>query len=342
MSEEKEVVTLNNKNEIETEQDFDLKLAHPFEESKFTITFENEQEHYAKIVCEPLERGFGLTLGNAMRRVLLSTLPGTSVYAIQVEGAVHEFTALDGINEDLTQIILNLKNLVLESDTYSDQSYETSLSISGPRKLLAKDIPMPTGIKVVNGDLEICNIAEGGKLDMTLYMRNGRGFATSEENKQYVTSRGVIATDSNYSPITRVNYKVEATRVGHDSRFDKLTLEVWTNGSITPVDAVSLASKILVSHFLNFQHLTNKFDNVDLIKDLEEKKEEPFENQSIEDLDLTVRSYNCLKRANIQTVLDLTQKTELEMMKVRNLGKKSLKEVKDKLAERGLHFKDAK
>ena len=177
---------------------------------------------------------------------------------------------------------------------------------------------------------------------MVIHIRNGRGFATNEENKQYIHSRGVIATDSNYSPIVRVNYKVESTRVGHDSRFDKLILEVWTNGAINPTDSLSLASGILISHFANFSNLTSKFDDLSLIKDPVVQKQETFENLSIEDLDLTVRSYNCLKRAGIQTVLDLTQKSEAEMMKVRNLGKKSLKEVKDKLTEKGLHFKDNK
>lgn len=320
----------------------EIKIAHPFEEAKFEIVFEDKDENYAKIVCEPLERGFGLTLGNAMRRVLLSTLPGTSVYAVEIDGAVHEFTALDGIEEDVTQIILNLKDLVLKSDTIEDETYEATIDLVGPHKFVASDIPLPTGVTVVNKDLEIANIADGGHLHMTLYIRNGRGFATNEENKQYIETKGVIATDSNYSPIVRVNYKVESTRVGHDPRFDKLILEVWTNGSISPEDSIALAAHILVSHFKNFASLTSKFDDLDLIKDPVVQKQETFENQSIEDLDLTVRSYNCLKRANIATVYDLTQKTEAEMIKVRNLGKKSLKEVKDKLAEKGLSFKDSK
>ena len=322
----------------------ELKIAHPFEEVKFQLTFEDQNEHYAKIVCEPLERGFGLTLGNAMRRVLLSALPGTSVYALEVEGAVHEFTALDGVEEDLTQIILNLKDLVLKSDTIGEADYEATIDVEGPRKVTGEEISkvLPTGVTVINKDLEICNVAAGGHLHMVIHIRNGRGFATNEENKQYIHSRGVIATDSNYSPIVRVNYKVESTRVGHDSRFDKLILEVWTNGAISPTNSLSLASGILISHFANFSNLTSKFDDLSLIKDPIVQKQETFENLSIEDLDLTVRSYNCLKRAGIQTVLDLTQKSEAEMMKVRNLGKKSLKEVKDKLIEKGLHFKDNK
>lgn len=320
----------------------ELKIAHPFEEVKFQISFEDNNEHYAKVVCEPLERGFGLTLGNAMRRVLLSALPGCSVYAIEVEGAVHEFTALDGVEEDLTQIILNLKDMVLKSDTIGEDEYEAIVDIDGPRKLTAGDINFPTGVEAVNTDLEICNVAPNGHLHMVIHMKNGRGFATSEENKQFITTRGVIATDSNYSPIVRVNYKVENTRVGHDSRYDKLILEVWTDGSVEPSDALSLASKILVSHFANFANLSNKFDSLGLTKDEEVIEEKASSNESIEDLDLSVRSYNCLKRAGIQTVFDLTEKSEAEMMKVRNLGKKSLKEVKEKLIEKGLHFKDAK
>ena len=289
--------------------DNELKIAHPFEKCSFKITFADSKENYCKVVAEPLERGFGLTLGNALRRVLLASLPGTSVYAIEVEGAVHEFTALPGVEEDLTQIILNLKDLVLRSDTI---------------------------------DLVIAHIANGGHLNITLHIRNGRGYATSAENKTLGLNAGLIATDSNYSPVVRVNYKVEQTRVGHDPRFDKLILEVWTNGSIKPEDAIALSSKILVNHFENFLHLDDKFVDVSLVKDPVVQAEETFENLTIEDLDLSVRSYNCLKRAGIANVQELTQKSEAEMMKVRNLGKKSLKEVKDKLLEKGLSFKDSK
>lgn len=318
----------------------DLKIAHPFEKPIFKIAVNLEEENYCKLVAEPLERGFGLTLGNAMRRVLLSSLPGTSVYAIEVEGAVHEFSALKGVEEDLTQIILNLKDLVLESDTVGEAEYEVTVDVDGEKVLTAGDFVTPTGLTVVNKELVIAHISDGGHLHMVLHIKNGRGYATSEENKAYLTVQGSIATDSNYSPIVRVNYKVDQTRVGHDPRFDKLTLEVWTNGSIKPIDAVSLASKMLIEHFENFFNLEEKFKELSLEKSQEAKQEETFENLSIEDLDLSVRSYNCLKRAGIQDVRELTQKSELEMMKYRNLGKKSLKEVKDKLAQKGLHFKD--
>ncbi len=319
----------------------ELKIAHPFEKSTFKIAVADNKENYCKVVAEPLERGYGLTLGNALRRVLLSSLPGTSVYAIEVEGAVHEFTALPGIEEDLTQIILNLKDLVLKSDTISDESYEVSIN-KGEGEFKAGDLELPTGLEIVNPELVIAHIAEGGHLNMTLYIKNGRGYATSAENKTLGLNAGLIATDSNYSPVVRVNYKVEQTRVGHDPRFDKLILEVWTNGSIKPEEAISLSSKMLISHFERFLDLDNKYEDLGLIKDPVVQKEETFENLTIEDLDLSVRSYNCLKRAGIANVQELTQKSEADMMKVRNLGKKSLKEVKDKLIEKGLSFKDSK
>lgn len=321
--------------------DNELKIARPFEECTFKIVVADNEESYCKVVAEPLERGFGLTLGNALRRVLLASLPGTSVYAIEVQGAVHEFTVLEGVEEDLTQIILNLKDLVLKSDTIGKADYEVSIE-KGEGEFKAGDLELPTGLTVVNPDLVIAHIAKGGSLKMTLHIRNGRGYATSEENKTLGLVSGAIATDSNYSPVTRVNYKVEQTRVGHDPRFDKLTLEVWTNGSIKPEDAIVLSSKMLISHFENFLHLDDKYNDLSLVKEPLPKKEETFENLTVEDLDLSVRSYNCLKRAGIANVQELTQKTEAEMMKVRNLGKKSLIEVRNKLEEKGLFFKDSK
>ena len=319
----------------------ELKIAHPFEECDYKIEVADSNENYCRVVAEPLERGFGLTLGNALRRVLLASLPGTSVYAIEVRGAVHEFTALEGVEEDLTQIILNLKDLVLKSDTIGKAEYEVTVD-RGEGEFKAGDLELPTGLEVVNPELVICHVAQGGHLNMTLHIRNGRGYATSEENKSLGLFANSIATDSNYSPVTRVNYKVEQTRVGHDPRFDKLILEVWTNGSIKPIDAIALSAKMLMFHFENFLHLDDDFEDITLIKDPIVHQEETFENLSIEDLDLSVRSYNCLKRAGIANVQELTQKSEAEMMKVRNLGKKSLLEVKNKLAEKGLYFRDGK
>ena len=321
----------------------EIKIARPFERCEFKLAISDPSENYARIVCEPLERGFGTTLGNALRRVLLSSLPGTSVYAVEVEGAVHEFTALPGVEEDLVQIILNLKDLILKSDTIADESYIASIDVDGPKVLTAGDIELPTGLEVINKDLVIAHISEGGHLHATLYIKNGRGYVTSEQNKTLndLPLHG-IATDSNFGAVTRVNYTVEPTRVGHDSHYDKLTLEVWTNGSVKPEDAVALSSRILMAYFENFTKLNAKVVDVNLLKDPEKVKEEAQENYSVEDLDLSVRSYNCLKRAGIANVLELTQKTEAEMMKVRNLGKKSLKEVKDKLEEKGLSFKESK
>jgi len=320
----------------------ETKIAHPFEKCNFKLAFEDEAENYIKVIAEPLERGFGTTIGNALRRVLLSSLPGTSVYAVEVEGAVHEFTALDGIEEDLTQIILNLKDLVLKSNTIGEQDYTVDVDVKGPKALTGADIDCPTGLEVINKDLVICHVADGGHLRMTLHIRNGRGFATSEENKAFELPLHSIATDSNYSPVDRVNFKVDGTRVGHDSRFDKLTLEVWTNGSINPREAIGLATKILTNYLVNFEDLSSRFNEVNLIKDPVVEKAQTFENVSIEDLDFSVRSSNCLKRAGITTVAELTEKSEAEMMKVRNLGKKSLKEVKEKLASMGLSFKGSK
>lgn len=321
----------------------EIKIARPFERCEFKLAISDPSENYARIVCEPLERGFGTTLGNALRRVLLSSLPGTSVYAVEVEGAVHEFTALPGVEEDLVQIILNLKDLILKSDTIADESYIASIDVDGTKVLTAGDIELPTGLEVINKDLVIAHISEGGHLHATLYIKNGRGYVTSEQNKTLndLPLHG-IATDSNFGAVTRVNYTVEPTRVGHDSHYDKLTLEVWTNGSVKPEDAVALSSRILMAYFENFTKLNAKVDDINLLKDPEKVKEEAQENYSVEDLDLSVRSYNCLKRAGIANVLELTQKTEAEMMKVRNLGKKSLKEVKDKLEEKGLSFKESK
>lgn len=321
--------------------DNELKIAHPFEESNFKIEMMDNEEHYCQVVAEPLERGLGLTLGNALRRVLLASLPGTSVYAIKVKGAVHEFSPIEGVEEDLTEIILNLKNLVLKSDTIGKAEYTVEVE-KGEGVLLAGDLELPVGLEVVNKDLPLAHIAKGGELKMTLYIRNGRGYASSEENKQNLPNAESIAVDSNYSPIVRVNYKTEQTRVGHDPRFDKLTLQVWTNGAMDPKDAISLSAKILMFHFAKFDELDEKYENIGLVKEPVPQKEETFENLLIEDLDLSVRSYNCLKRAGIVNIQELTQKSEAEMMKVRNLGKKSLLEVKGKLAEKGLFFKDSK
>ena len=319
-----------------------MKIANPFERFGITSADYDGNENYGRFVIEPLERGFGLTLGNALRRVLLSALPGASIYAVEVEGAAHEFSALEGVQEDVTSIILNLKDVILSIDPEMEGNYKLTLNVSGAREVKAGDIVCPTGISVINPDAVIAHVSEGGKLNMVLHARNGRGYVTGEQNKVLHPNLpvGVISTDSNYSPVLKVNYTVDNTRVGHDSRFDKLTLEVWTNGSCTPQQAVAFSAKILVDHFNKFMDLAEITRDINLEKDEAVEEEAQFENISIEELDLSVRSYNCLKRDGIATVLELCDRTEEAMMKVKNLGKKSLKEIKDKLAERGLSFKE--
>ena len=319
-----------------------MKLANPFERFGVTQADYDGNENYGRFVIEPLERGFGLTLGNALRRVLLSALPGASIYAIEVEGAQHEFTALPGVEEDVTSIILNLKDLVLKIDENEDGNKRLEINVTGPQVVTGADIICPTGVEVINKDVVIAHVTEDGSLKIVLHARNGRGYVTAEQNKALHPSFpvGVIATDSNYSPVKKANYIVDNTRVGHDSKFDKLTLEVWTNGSILPQEAVAWASRLLIEHFNKFLNLAEITQDINIEKEETKVEENKYDNITIEDLDLSVRSYNCLKRAGISTVMDLTEKTEEEMMKVKNLGKKSLKEIKEKLAALGLSFKD--
>ena len=287
-----------------------------------------------------IERGFGLTLGNALRRVLLSSLPGASVYAIEVEGARHEFSSLDGIEEDVTSIVLNLKELVLSIDDATESNHKLTIDFKGEGVVTAGDIACPTGIEVINKDLVLAHVGPNGHLVMTIYCRNGRGYVTAEGNKTRNFPIGMIPTDSNYSPVTKVSYTVDPTRVGQSSDYDSLTLEVTTNGSMLPQEAVSLAAKILVAHFELFVGLTEIAQSTEVLNETVEEPKNKYQDMTIEELDLSVRSYNCLKRAAIATVMELTQKTEEDMMKVKNLGKKSLKEVKDKLIEIGLGFRE--
>ena len=319
-----------------------MKLANPFERFGVTQADYDGNENYGRFVIEPLERGFGLTLGNALRRVLLSALPGASVYAIEVEGAQHEFSSLEGVEEDVTTIILNLKDLVLKIDENEEGNKRLEINVEGPKTVTGADIVCPTGVEVVNKDVVLAHVTEGGSLKAVLHARNGRGYVTGEQNKVLHPNFpvGVIATDSNYSPVRKANYIVDNTRVGHDSKFDKLTLEVWTNGSILPQEAVVWASKLLIEHLNKFMNLAEITQDINIEKEEVKDEENKFENITIEDLDLSVRSYNCLKRANISTVLELTEKSEEDMMKVKNLGKKSLKEIKEKLIALGLSFKD--
>ena len=320
----------------------EIRLPDPFEPIKTTVAVNDEDEHFAKFVVEPLERGFGLTVGNALRRVLLSALPGASVYAVQIEGVRHEFSSIPGVEEDVTAIVLNLKDLVLKITDTSNEPKRIEVDVKGPAVLTAGDLPVPAFVEVVNKDLEIAHLNKDGHIKMTIFVGAGRGYVTSEANKtnRGIKTVGVIATDSNYSPVTKVSYLVEPTRVGHDSSFDKLTLEVTTNGSIKPHEAVAMASQLLVAHFNEFTKLDEAVKNYKLVKEEVIPEDNKYQGMLIEELDLSVRSNNCLKRAGISTVMELTQRSEDEMMKVRNLGKKSLKEVKEKLANIGLHFRD--
>ncbi len=318
------------------------KIANPFERFNIEEAKYDPTENYGRFVIKPLERGFGVTLGNTLRRVLLSSLPGASTYAVEIEGAQHEFSALDGIEEDVTTIILNLKQLVLKIDLDDLENHVLEINVKGEKVVTGKDIVCPSGVEVINPDVELAHVTKEGHLKMKLHVRNGRGFFTAEKNKilHKDTPVGFILTDSNYSPVTKAGYSVEYTRVEHDSSYEALTLEVWTNGSMMPQEAVAYAAKILVDHFAKFLNVAEISEDITIEKDEVEVVEEAPVDASIDDLDLTVRSHNCLRRANILTVLALASHTREEMMKTKNLGKKSLKEIEDKLAERGLSFKE--
>jgi DNA-directed RNA polymerase subunit alpha len=313
-----------------------------FERANFEVKDYVESDNYGKFVIEPLERGFGTTIGNALRRVLLSSLPGAAVYSIKVDGVYHEFTSIPGVEEDVTMMILNIKNLIMKIE--NDDIHTLRISAKGPMTVTAGDIICPSGVEVLNKDLPIAHLEEGASLEMELKARNGRGYISADGNKALYqgSSQGIgtVYTDSIYTPIERISYNVEPARVGQDAKYDRLILEVWTNGSITPQMSLALASKILIDHL---DLLTNVHEAVaDMESCMKDANGEVVNKglvMMIEDLDLSVRSYNCLKRAGIQTVDELTQKTEDEMMRVRNLGKKSLKEVKDKIYELGLSFK---
>ncbi len=313
-----------------------------FERADFEVQEYVESENYGKFVLSPLERGFGTTIGNALRRVLLSSLPGAAIFSIKVDGVYHEFTTIPGVREDVSMIILQLKQLIMKIE--DDETYSLQISAKGPCTVTAGDITCPAQVEILNKDLEIAHLEKNVTLEMELKAKNGRGYVSSDINKQLNqgSSQGIgtVYTDSIYTPITKVAYNVEPTRVGEDVKYDSLTMEVWTDGSINPQKALSMAAKILIDHFdivagINEDVLA--MDNV--VKEGGAEQTNKGQQMMIEDLDLSVRSYNCLKRAGIQTVEELTQKTEEEMMRVRNLGKKSLKEVKDKLIELGLGFK---
>ncbi|PMD68062.1 DNA-directed RNA polymerase subunit alpha [Companilactobacillus nuruki] len=304
---------------------------------KPAITSVEENSSYGKYIIEPLERGYGTTLGNSLRRVLLASLPGTAVSDIQIDGVLHEFSAVDGVIEDVTQIVLNVKKLKLKS--YAEDSLKAEIDIVGPATVTAKDIKADDDLEILDPEQFICTVAEGGHFHMQMTIKNGRGYTPAEQNKTDETPIGVLPVDSIFTPVEKVNYQVENTRVGKRNDFDKLTIDIWTNGSIGPREAISLSAKILTEHLNSFVNLTEEAKSADMMIEKEETQKEKKLEMTIEELDLSVRSYNCLKRAGINTVQELTEKSEADMMRVRNLGRKSLVEVKEKLADLGLSLK---
>ena len=311
-----------------------------FEKPNYKITDYVESNFYGKFEIEPLERGFGTTLGNALRRVMLSSLPGSAISSVKIEGVLHEFQTIEGVVEDVTTIILNLKQVVVKNHSNEVKTVRVNATTEGAVK--AGDIEHDSDIEIINPDLVIANVAKGGKLIMEMTISNGRGYLRSEENKKLLDIKkvGVIAIDSIFTPIERVSYDVEPARVGQNESYDKLILNVWTKGSMKPEEAIALASRILIEHF---NILTDLSSIADVTGMMIEKTEDPKEKAlgtTIEDLDFSVRAYNCLKRANIHNLQDLVNMTESDMMKIRNLGKKSLKEVHDKIRELGLSLRN--
>ncbi|MBQ9313871.1 MAG: DNA-directed RNA polymerase subunit alpha [Clostridia bacterium] len=307
-----------------------------FEKPRIECLKLDNDNMYAKFVCEPLERGYGITLGNSLRRILLSSLPGAAITSMKVDGVQHEFTTIPGIVEDVVEIILNLKQVRLKIFDNEEKSLRIDVDKEG--EVTAADIVGDANVEVLNPDLHIATIAKGGSLHMELTADRGRGYNPSVKNKKQNQPLGVIAIDSIYTPVKKVNFYVENTRVGQITDYDKLTIELWTDGSLTPDDALSLAAKVMNEHLALFIDLSEATKNTEVMIEKEESKKEKVLETTIEELDLSVRSYNCLKRAGIVNVEDLTNKTEEEMMKVRNLGRKSLEEVTNKLHSLGLDF----
>ena len=311
-----------------------------FEKPDYKITDYVESNNYGKFELEPLERGFGMTIGNALRRVMLSSMPGSAIVAVKIDGVQHEFHTIEGVIEDVTAIILNLKGIAIRN--HSDEVKTARLSVHEERTVTAGDIICDSDVEIINKDQVIATLAKGGKLDMEFIIANGRGADLSSVNKKYITdaSLGYIPIDALYSPIERVNFEIDKARVGQDASYDKLIMEVETNGSLRPEEAMALAAKILIEHLNIITNLSEIADITGIMNAKQEDSKQKKLETSIDDLDFSVRAYNCLKRANINTLGDLTEKSELEMMKIRNLGKKSLKEVMDKIKDMGLKFRD--
>ncbi|MBF0709902.1 MULTISPECIES: DNA-directed RNA polymerase subunit alpha [unclassified Gemella] len=308
------------------------------EKPKIQIVELSEDGKFGRFVVEPLERGYGTTLGNSLRRMLISSLPGAAARSIDITGVQHEFSAVNGVVEDVTEIIMNVKNIAFKS--HVDEEKVVSINVTGPKVVTAADIELDSDIEVFNPDQYIATVAEGGKFEMLIYVGKGRGFVPADGNKRRDLPIGVIAVDSNYTPVEKVNYTVEKTRVRQSTDFDKLTIEVSTNGTITAQDALGLASKILISHLELFMEMSEEAVNASILVAKEEDTTGQMLEMSIEELDLSVRSYNGLKRAGINTIQELASKTEQEMIKIRNFGKKSFDEVRIKLEELNLGFKE--
>ena len=294
----------------------------------------DDEKKYAKFVCEPLERGYGITIGNSLRRILLSSLPGCAIKSVKIDGAQHEFTTIPNVVEDVPELILNLKMVRIKMDKNEEKTLR--INFEGEGEVKAGDIITDGTVEILNPDLHIATVSKGGKLNMEMCADMGRGYNTAEKNKTPNQPIGVIAIDSIYSPVKKVNYSVENTRVGQMVDYDKLTIELWTDGSLEPYEALSLAAKVLTEHLKLFVDLSETAKNTQIMIEKEENKKEKILEMPIEDLELSVRSFNCLKRSGISTVGDLANKTETDMMKVKNLGKKSLEEVIAKLHDLGL------
>ncbi len=307
-----------------------------FEKPNIECLEVDDAKNYAKFVCEPLERGYGVTIGNSLRRILLSSLPGCAITSVKIDGVLHEFSAIDNVVEDVPELIVNLKNIRLKFD--GDEEKVLRIDAKGEGEVLAGDIITDGTVEILNPDLHIATIAEGGTLRMEMTADRGRGYNSSEKNKKPNQDISVLPIDSIYTPVKKVNYQVENTRVGQMVDFDKLIIEVWTDGSLKAHEALSLAAKVMTGHLELFIDLSEATKNTQVMIEKEESKKEKVLEMTIEELELSVRSFNCLKRAGISTVEDLTNKTDAEMMKVRNLGKKSLEEVTAKLHSLGLNF----
>ena len=301
--------------------------------------YSNEDPNYGKFVVEPLERGYGTTLGNSLRRILLSSLPGVAVTSVKIDGILHEFSTIPGVKEDVTEIILNLKKLAVKLN--GENTKRVLINAIGPKEVTAADILGDSDVEIFNPELHIATLEENATLIMEINLARGRGYVPAEMNKDENTPISVIPTDSIFTPVRKVNFTVENTRVGQVTDYDRLVLEIWTDGSVTPSEGVSIGSKIMQEHLSLFVELTDSAEGMEIMVEKEENQKEKALEMTIEELEFSVRSFNCLKRAAINTVEELTHRSEEDMMKVRNLGKKSLDEVKHKLEELGLSLKQS-